>query len=136
MMSIVSWCTVPKITVEHVGWKYMPEGITSAQLNLPFCVATLLLAGDVFVDQFDDKQIVDPARMRFRKSHSREDPDITSRGAKYRQMVRVEVFLKDGTVLKETVEAPRGSEERFASTEDVVGEVQQTGRPHSPLPLR
>ena len=110
-----------QITVEHVGWKYMPEGITSAQLNLPFCVATLLLAGDVFVDQFDDKQIVDPARMALsEKVIVVEDPDITSRGAKYRQMVRVEVFLKDGTVLKETVEAPRGSEERFASTEDVV----------------
>jgi 2-methylcitrate dehydratase PrpD len=50
-----------QITVEHVGWKYKPEGVTSAQLNLPFCVATLLLAGDVFVDQFDDKQI---ARLR------------------------------------------------------------------------
>jgi len=110
-----------QITVEHVGWKYMPEGITSAQLNLPFCVATLLLAGDVFVDQFDDQQIVDPARMALsEKVIVVEDPDITSRGAKYRQMVRVEVFLKDGTVLKETVEAPRGSEERFASTEDVV----------------
>jgi len=35
-------------------------------------------------------------------------------------MVRVEVFLKDATAPKETVEAPRGSEERFASTEDVV----------------
>jgi 2-methylcitrate dehydratase PrpD len=110
-----------QITVEHVGWKYMPEGITSAQLNLPFCVATLLLAGDVFVDQFDDNQIVDPARMAFsEKVQVVEDPGITSRGAKYRQMVRVEVFLKDGTVLTETVEAPRGSEERFASTDDVV----------------
>jgi 2-methylcitrate dehydratase PrpD len=110
-----------QVTVEHVGWKYKPEGITSAQLNLPFCVATLLLAGDVFVDQFDDKQIVDPARIAFsEKIKVVEDTDITSGGAKYRQMVRVEVFLKDGTVLKETVEAPRGSEERFASREDVV----------------
>jgi 2-methylcitrate dehydratase PrpD len=110
-----------QVTVEHVGWKYKPEGITSAQLNLPFCVATLLLAGDVFVDQFDDKQIVDPARIAFsEKVKVVEDPAITSGGAKYRQMVRVEVFLKDGTVLKETVEAPRGSEERFASAQDVV----------------
>ena len=110
-----------QITVEHVGWKYKPEGITSAQLNLPFCVATLLLAGDVFVDQFDDKQILDPARITFsEKVKVVEDPAITARGAKYRQMARVEVFLKDGTVLKETVEAPRGSEDRFASRADVV----------------
>jgi aconitate decarboxylase len=115
-----------QVTVEHVGWKYKPEGITSAQLNLPFCVATLLLAGDVFVDQFDDKQIVDPARMAFsEKVKVVEDPDITARGAKYRQMARVEVFLKDGTVLKETVEAPRGSEERFASRDDVVEKFEK-----------
>jgi 2-methylcitrate dehydratase PrpD len=40
-------------------------------------------------------------------------------------MVRVEIFLKDGTVLKETVEAPRGSEDRFASTEDVVEKFEK-----------
>jgi 2-methylcitrate dehydratase PrpD len=115
-----------QVTVEHVGWKYKPEGITSAQLNLPFCVATLLLAGDVFVDQFDEKQIVDPARMAFsEKVKVVEDPDITARGAKYRQMARVEVFLKDGTLLKETVEAPRGSEERFASRNDVVEKFEK-----------
>jgi 2-methylcitrate dehydratase PrpD len=110
-----------QVTVEHVGWKYKPEGVTSAQMNLPFCVATLLLAGDVFVDQFDDKQIKDPARIAFaEKVAVVEDPDITAKGAKYRQIVRVEVFLKDGSALRETVEAPRGSEERFAGKEDVV----------------
>jgi len=115
-----------QVTVEHVGWKYRPEGITSAQLNLPFCVATLLLAGDVFVDQFDDKQIVDPSRIAFaEKVKVVEDPDITAKGAKFRQMVRVEVFLKDGSVLKETVEAPRGSEERFATKEDVVEKFEK-----------
>ena len=41
-----------QVTVDHVGWPYRPEGLTSAQLNLPFCVATLLIEGDVFVDQF------------------------------------------------------------------------------------
>src|SRR5471032_2830691 len=30
-----------QVTVDHVGWPYKPEGLTSAQLNLPYCVATL-----------------------------------------------------------------------------------------------
>src|SRR5688572_32036103 len=42
-----------EVTADHVGWKYEPRGLTSAQLNLPFCVATFLLEGDCFVDQFD-----------------------------------------------------------------------------------
>ena len=48
-----------QVTVEHVGWPYTPQGLTSAQLNLPFCVATLLLEGDVFVDQFTDDVVDD-----------------------------------------------------------------------------
>lgn len=47
---IVVHCS--QVTVDHVGWPYRPEGLTSAQLNLPFCGATLLLEGDVFVKQF------------------------------------------------------------------------------------
>jgi aconitate decarboxylase len=35
-------------------------------------------------------------------------------------LVRLEVFFKDGTVQRESVEAPRGSEERFASKQDVI----------------
>jgi Uncharacterized protein involved in propionate catabolism len=34
-----------QVTVEHVGWPYQPQGLVSAQLNLPYCVATLLLEG-------------------------------------------------------------------------------------------
>src|SRR5258705_9776302 len=52
-----------QVTVDHVGWPYRPEGLTSAQLNLPFCVATLLLEGDVFVDQFKPEAVDDRARM-------------------------------------------------------------------------
>jgi 2-methylcitrate dehydratase PrpD len=35
-------------------------------------------------------------------------------------MVHVVVRLRDGTMLEETVEAPRGSERSFASSEDVI----------------
>jgi 2-methylcitrate dehydratase PrpD len=49
-----------------------------------------------------------------------EDPAITARGSNYRHMVRVEVRLKDGSKLEQTVEAPRGSEASFASETDIV----------------
>jgi aconitate decarboxylase len=114
-----------RATVEHVGWRYMPDGITAAQLNLPFCVATLLCAGEVFVDQFDAAQAVDPERIALaERVRVIEDPAITARGATARHMVRVEVFLKDGTTITETVEAPRGSERRFASDAEIVGKYE------------
>ena len=118
-----------QVTVDHVGWKYRPAGLTAAQLNLPFCVATLLLEGDVFVDQFPESCVNDPRRMALaEKVEVRHDPDITARGPRYRHMVRVELELKDGTRLVRTVEAPRGSEQKFATEAEVVEKFEKLAR--------
>ncbi len=110
-----------QVTMDHVGWTYKPEGLTSAQLNLPYCVATLLLEGECFVDQFKEELVADPVRMKLASLvRVQHDEKITSMGSKFRHMVHVEVFLKDGTRLKDTVEYPRGSEHNFASEADVV----------------
>ena len=116
-------------TVDHVGWPYRPQGLTSAQMNLPFCVATLLVEGDVFVDQFSEPAITDPQRMALaEKVAVRHDPAITARGARFRHMVRVEVHLTDGTRYEEIVEAPRGSEQKFASESDIVAKFTKLTR--------
>jgi len=110
-----------QVTVDHVGWAYRPEGLTSAQLNLPFCVATLLLEGDVFVDQFKEDCVHNAERIALsRRVECIEDPAITALGSRYRHKVRVQVHLTDGTSYEETVEAPRGSEKSFASEADIV----------------
>src|SRR5215468_10126336 len=97
-----------RVTVDHVGWPYKPEGLTSAQLNLPYCVATLLLEGDVFVGQFTEAAVEDRDRMALSKQvEVMEDEAITARGARFRHMVRVDVKLHDGSMLTETREAPR-----------------------------
>src|SRR5947199_1020731 len=96
-----------QVTVDHVGWPYRPEGLTSAQLNLPFCVATLLLGDDVFVDQFPPQCVADPARIALsRKVNVVHDPAITALGSVFRHKVRVDVRLRDGAVESETREAP------------------------------
>ncbi len=116
-------------TVDHVGWPYRPESLTTAQMNLPFCVATLLTEGDVFVDQFSDAAIADPRRIALAaKVEVRHDPAITVRGAKFRHLVRVELELNNGTRERETVEAPRGSEQKFASENDVVEKFRKLTR--------
>jgi aconitate decarboxylase len=110
-----------QVTVDHVGWPYHPQGLGSAQLNLPFCIATLLLEGDVFVDQFTDDVVDDARRIALsKKVNVIHDPNITGRGSNFRHMAHVEINLKNGTKLARTVEAPRGSEKSFASEKDVV----------------
>ena len=115
-----------QVTVNHVGWKYVPQGLTSAQLNLPYCVATWLLEGDCFVDQFTEDAVADPARMKLsEKVEVVHDPDITAKGAKFRHLVHVEAHLTDGTVLKRTVEAARGSEKKFATDAEIVEKFEK-----------
>jgi 2-methylcitrate dehydratase PrpD len=113
-------------TREHAGWPYKPQGMTAAQLNMSYCLATLLIEGDCFVDQFTQSQLDDPARLALAaKVEVREDPAITALGSKFRHKVRVTVHLKDGTLLEETVEAPRGSERNFPSAADVTAKFSK-----------
>jgi len=118
-----------QVTVDHVGWPYRPEGLTSAQLNLPFCVATLLLEGDVFIDQFTPDVVDNAVRIALsRKVECLHDPEITALGSKFRHKVRVDVHLNDGSVWTETREAPRGSEKSFGSRDDIVEKFNKLSR--------
>ena len=118
-----------QVTVDHVGWPYRPEGLTSAQLNLPFCVATLLIEGDVFVDQFRPEAVDDRTRIDLsRKVRVVHDPAITALGAKFRHKVKVEVRLTDGTAHAETRETPRGGEDAFAGAADIVDKFRKLAR--------
>jgi 2-methylcitrate dehydratase PrpD len=118
-----------RVTVEHVGWPYRPEGLTSAQLNLPFCIATLLLEGDVFVSQFTEEAVHDRARIDLsRKVEVVHDPAITALGQRFRHKVRVDIHLRDGSMMSETREAPRGSEHSFAPAADIVEKFHKLAR--------
>jgi 2-methylcitrate dehydratase PrpD len=110
-----------QVTVDHVGWPYRPESLTSAQLNLPFCVATLLLEGDAFVEQFQPDAVNDHGRIALsRKVEVVHDAGITALGAAFRHKVRVEIRFRDGSLETETRAAPRGSEVSFAPAKDIV----------------
>ena len=118
-----------QVTLDHAGWPYKPEGLTAAQLNLAFCVATLLIEGDVFVEEFTPDCVDDPARIVLaRKVKVVHDPAITALGAAHRHKVNVEVHFRDGSVERETREAPRGSEHAFASADDIVAKFRKLAR--------
>jgi aconitate decarboxylase len=118
-----------QVTVDHAGWPYRPEGLTAAQLNLPFCAATLILAGDAFVDQFTPDCVNDRTRVELsRKVRVVHDPAITALGAAHRHQVRVEVHFRDGSVEHEIRDAPRGSEQDFASEAQIVDKFRKLTR--------
>jgi 2-methylcitrate dehydratase PrpD len=118
-----------QVTVDHAGWPYRPEGLTAAQLNLPFCAATLILTGDAFVDQFTPDCVNDRSRIELsRKVQIIHDPAITALGAAHRHQVRVEVHFRDGSVEHETRDAPRGSEQNFASETQIIDKFRKLTR--------
>ena len=124
-----------QVTMDHVGWKYSPQGLTSAQLNLPYCVATWLIEGDCFVDQFTEDMVADPERMALAGIvEVQHDEEITKQGSKRRHKVHVEVRLKDGTKMNRTVEAGRGNETNFASEADVVEKFEKLATHVLPRP--
>jgi len=118
-----------QVTLDHAGWPYRPEGLTAAQLNLPFCAATLIIAGDAFVDEFTPDCFADAARIDLaRRVQIVHDPAITALGAAHRHKVRLEVRFRDGSVERETREAARGSERSFAETERIIGKFRKLTR--------
>jgi len=124
-----------QVTADHVGWKYEPKGLTAAQLNLPFCVATYLLEGDCGVEQFTDAAVADPKRMALaERIEVKADPAITARGASYRHAVRVEVQLRGGERLECAKEAPRGSERNFAAPADIIAKFEKLAAHGLPPP--
>ena len=122
-----------QVTVDHAGWPYRPEGLTAAQLNLPFCAATLILTGDAFVDQFTPDCVSDPARIELaRRVQVIHDPAITALGAAHRHQVRVEVHFRDGEVEHEMRDAPRGSEQNFADAAQIIAKFRKLTRAAMP----
>jgi aconitate decarboxylase len=118
-----------QITVDHAGWPYRPEGLTAAQLNLPFCAATLILTGDAFVDEFTPDCVNDRARIELaRRVQVVHDPAITARGAAHRHRVRVEVYFRNGSVEHESRDAPRGSEQYFADQAQIEQKFRKLTR--------
>jgi aconitate decarboxylase len=115
-----------QVTVDHAGWPYRPEGLTGAQLNLPFCAATLILTGEACVEQFTPDCVNDRARIELaRKVQVIHDPAITALGAAHRHQVRVEVNFRDRSVERETRDTPRGSEQNFADAAQIIAKFRK-----------
>lgn len=70
--------------------------------------------------------MADPTRMKVSEIVDVvEDPAITARGNRFRHMVRVQIKLKGGKTVEQTVEAPRGSEQKFATAADVIKQFRK-----------
>jgi 2-methylcitrate dehydratase PrpD len=110
-----------------VGFTWVPTTATSAQLNLTYCAALLLIEGDVFVEQFAEKKLDDPRVLDLTsRIECIHDPDMDPFGS-FQQRTRVEVQLKDGRVLS-TIGQTRGSTDNPLTRADIVEKFEKIAR--------
>jgi aconitate decarboxylase len=109
------------VTNNHVGWQYVPDSITTAQMNQFFCGAITLLDGEAFVDQFTETTIRAPEALALiMKMDATADSAIDQRGQAYRHAIVAEVRLKDGRVIEIKKDHAKGSDAFPLTTEEVV----------------
>jgi 2-methylcitrate dehydratase PrpD len=110
-----------RATKLHVGWPYEPKSMTTAQMNLLFCVAVLLHDRDFFVDQVTEKSIRRPDILATtRKIEVVEDAQFDLLGDEGRHGVELEVQLRDGKSYREKVLHAKGSDMHPMTREEVL----------------
>ena len=110
-----------RATKLHVGWPYEPKSMTTAQMNLPFCVAALLHDHDFFVDQVTEKSIRSDAVLQTTKRiEIVEDPEFEAMGDEGRHGVHMEVHLQDGKNYSEKVLHAKGSDKVPMTRDEIL----------------
>jgi 2-methylcitrate dehydratase PrpD len=114
-----------RATKLHVGWPYEPKSMTTAQMNLPFCVAVLLHDRVFFVDQITEKSIRSEAILKTtKKIEVLEDPDFEALGDEGRHGVNLEVQLQDGRRYSEKVLHAKGSDKHPMTRDEALNKFR------------
>jgi len=110
-----------RATKLHVGWPYEPKSMTTAQMNLLYCVAVLLHERDFFVDQVTEKSIHSEAIVKTtRKIEVVEDSEFEALGDEGRHGVVLEIQLQDGRSFSERVLHAKGSDKHPMTRDEVL----------------
>ncbi|HWO40741.1 MAG TPA: MmgE/PrpD family protein [Candidatus Eisenbacteria bacterium] len=110
-----------RATKLHVGWPYVPGTMTTAQMNLAFCVAILLHDREFFIDQITESSIRRPDVLATtKKVEVFEDPEFEALGDEGRHGVHLEVVLHDGQSFHQKVLHAKGSDKHPMTRQEVL----------------
>ena len=103
---------VGHMTYVHTAWPYKPAGVTAAQMNLFFGLATMARGLDVAVGDFTEARLTDPGLLDFmRRITVHEDEAINAQGRQARHACHMVLTTRSGAVLRQEVYDRRGSPE-------------------------
>lgn len=103
---------VGHMTYVHTAWPYKPAGITAAQMNMFFGLATMARGQGISPDDYVEDRLADPDLLAFMQRISvTEDPEINASGRQARHACRMTVTTRTGEKLRKDVYDRRGSPE-------------------------
>ena len=108
--------------------KWDPRTRETADHSLPYVVATALIKGDVFLDDFEEKNFRDPERLALmKKIEAYEDPQYTKDYPEsYR--FRIEVTLKSGEKLVRDVRYGKGHPKNTLTDQEIETKFRNLAR--------
>jgi aconitate decarboxylase len=102
---------VSSATLDHVGWAYEPDTVTTAQMSLRFAVAAAFVHGAVTVATFEEQRLRDPRVLALiEKLEIYVDPAADEGGRDSRHSIVLDVGLASGEVLTRSVRHAKGSD--------------------------
>lgn len=124
---------VGHMTYVHTAWDYRPAGITAAQMNIFFGLATVALHGDAIAADYVEARLEDPALLGFmQRIEVFEDAAINARGRAARHACRMEVTTVSGDRFIEDVFDRRGSPENPVSAAEIEAKFRANARDRLP----
>jgi len=116
-------------TISHGIWHYEPVGLTAAQMNLGFGIATQIIEGKTFVDEMVDANVGRPDLVALaRKVRGVRDEARERMPRNYHRGSEVAFRLKDGRSISKTVDFFIGSHRRPLTDEQIVEKFRLLGQ--------
>ncbi|KAJ9609972.1 hypothetical protein H2200_006302 [Cladophialophora chaetospira] len=111
-------CT--KVTYRHCAWPYKPEGVTSAQMNLFYCLAVVAIDGDAGIHQFSDSRLEDRRVLDLiARMQAHIDNELDATGRSFRHGGTITVSTKDGRSFERRELHRRGTKENPPQPGDI-----------------
>lgn len=107
--------------VMHSGWPYDPSGgVTGAQMNYFFVLATMLRFGEVSLDALTDEGVKDQDTIDVaNRIQVFADPEVDKLGRPGRYRAKVSIKLRDGRVVAGSTKQRKGSKALPVSDQEV-----------------
>ncbi len=107
-------------TVKTTGGGTIVKTVGNALISLPYCVAAMVVDGELTLDQFTEEKVKNPITQELlKKVELVVDPEIDKLPATKRYRCTVEIKLKDGKTYSKFFAGPKGDPTNRFTREDM-----------------